>query len=160
MKNDENNKSIALVKNWLEQHDYKNKIIFLNETARSAQEAADSLGVSLGQIAKSLIFITKETKKPILIIASGINRVSEELVSEIIGEKIERADALWVKETTGFSIGGIPPVAHKTRPIVIFDEDLFKYKEIWAAAGHPFGVFKTNPQELIEMSEAKICKIK
>jgi prolyl-tRNA editing enzyme YbaK/EbsC (Cys-tRNA(Pro) deacylase) len=160
MKNDENNKSVAPVRDWLEKHNYKNKIIFLNETARSAQEAADSLDVSLGQIAKSLIFSTKETKLPVLIIASGVNRVNEKLVSKIIGEEIERADAAWVKEITGFSIGGIPPIAHKVKPIVLFDEDLDRYVEIWAAAGHPYGVFKTTPKELLEMSGAKKVSIK
>lgn len=160
MESDENNKSVILVKSWLEKHDYKNKIIFLKETARSAQEAADSLNVTLGQIAKSLIFVTKDTKKPVLVITSGSNRVNEKEVSEIIGEKIERADAVWVKDTTGFSIGGIPPIAHKTRSIILFDEDLCQYDEIWAAAGHPYAVFKTTPKELLEMSEAKTISVK
>lgn len=160
MKNDENYKSVAPVRDWFEQHNYKNKIIFLKETARSAQDAADSLGVSLGQIAKSLIFSTKVTKLPVLIITSGDNRVNEKIISELLSEEIERADAFWVKDTTGFSIGGIPPIAHKTKPTIFFDQDLFRFKEIWAAAGHPYAVFKTTPDELLNMTKSKKVSIK
>ena len=160
MKNKEILKSTLPVSDWFDKNGYKNEIVTVTETARSAQEAADSLGVSLGQIAKSLIFMTTETKRSILVITSGSNRVNEKAIAEIIEEKIERAEANWIKETTGFSIGGIPPVAHKTKAIVLFDEDLCQYDEIWAAAGHPYAVFKTTPTELIKMSESKIISVR
>ena len=160
MKKEEIFKSTLLVKDWLGKHGFKNEIVIVDETARTAQDAADSLKVNLGQIAKSLIFMTKNSKQSVLIITSGSNRVNEKNTSKLVGEEIERAEANWVKLTTGFSIGGIPPVAHKIKPIIFFDEDLDQYDEIWAAAGHPYAVFKTTPRELLEMTEAKKISVK
>lgn len=157
----ENNlpKSVLIVKEWFKTNNFDKEIVILNESARSAQEAADSLNCKVEQIAKSLVFKTKLSNNPVLVIASGKNRVNEKLISDYVGEKIIRADAVFVKETTGFSIGGIPPVAHQTKMQIYLDKDLLDYKEIWAAAGHPFAVFQTNADELKHMTFGTVVSI-
>lgn len=134
-------------------------IEFSNST-RTAQEAADAIGCTVGQIAKSLIFKGKTSQKPILIIASGTNRVNEKLVKEYVGEKLEKADADFVLEHTGFAIGGVPPVGHITSINTFIDEDLMQYDEIWAAAGTPNAVFKLTPKILLEITKGSVIKVK
>src|SRR5690606_11880215 len=130
------------------------------ESTRTAQEAADAIGCTVGQIAKSLIFKGKTSQKPILIITSGANRVNEKKVKEYIGEKLGKADADFVREHTGFAIGGVPPVGH-IKPITTYiDEDLMQYDEIWAAAGTPNSVFKLTPSILADMTKGRIIKVK
>jgi Cys-tRNA(Pro) deacylase len=117
------------------------KVVELAASTRTAQEAADAIGCTVAQIIKSLVFKIKETNEPLLILASGVNRVDEKLIGQHLGQKIKRADVDFVREVTGYAIGGIPPVGHK-QPIKTFiDEDLFKYDELWAAAGTPHAVF-------------------
>ena len=131
-----------------------------SESTRTAQEAADAIGCTVGQIAKSLIFKGRTSQKPILIITSGANRVNEKTIKEYTGEKLKKADAEFVLEHTGFSIGGVPPVGH-TKPLTTFiDEDLMQYEEIWAAAGTPNAVFKLTPKILAEMTKGRIIKVK
>lgn len=120
----------------------------LSKSTRTAQEAADTIGCTVSQIVKSLVFQTKETKKPVLLLVSGTNRVNEKVISKIIGENIQRADADFVREVTGFAIGGIPPIAH-TQPLQTFiDQDLLQYDELWAAAGTPQAVFSLKSVDL------------
>jgi len=119
----------------------------LEGAARTAQEAADVLGVQLGQIAKSVIFKRKQDGVAVLVVASGDRRVDEKKVSALVG-KIGRADADFVKSHTGFSIGGVSPVAHLNPPVTLLDQDLWRFDEIWAAAGHPHGVFRLLPDDL------------
>ncbi|NLW22575.1 MAG: YbaK/EbsC family protein [Tissierellia bacterium] len=153
-------KSAAKVQAALDELGYELNILEFPASTRTAQEAANAIGCTVGQIAKSLIFKGKESQKPILIIASGANRVNERLVKEYIGEKLTKADADFVLEETGFAIGGVPPVGH-TRPITTFiDEDLMLYDEIWAAAGTPNSVFKLTPQILVEITKGRVIKIK
>ena len=121
--------------------------VMLDGAARTAQEAADSLGVQLGQIAKSVIFRRKEDGVAVLVVASGDRRVDEKKVAACVG-KLGRADADFVKAQTGFSIGGVSPVAHLHPPVTLIDQDLWRFDEIWAAAGHPHGVFRLSPQDL------------
>lgn len=121
--------------------------VMLDASARTAQEAADALGIHAGQIAKSIIFRRRQDDAAVLAITSGDQRVDEKKVASLIG-KIGRADADFVKEKTGFSIGGVPPVAHASRPVVLIDELLFRFDEIWAAAGHPRAVFRLAPDNL------------
>lgn len=135
-------------------------VVEFPESTRTAQEAANALGCTVGQIAKSLIFKGQTSQKPILIIASGANRVNEKLVKEYIGEKLEKADADFVMEHTGFAIGGVPPVGHKTPITTYIDEDLMQYDEIWAAAGTPNSVFKLTPKILAEITKGTIIKVK
>ena len=132
----------------------------LPDSTRTAQEAANAIGCTVGQIAKSLIFKGKTSQSPVLIIASGTNRVNENAIKEYAGEELEKADAKFVLEHTGFAIGGIPPVGHKTPIITFIDQDLMQYDEIWAAAGTPNAVFKLTPKILAEITKGSIINVK
>jgi prolyl-tRNA editing enzyme YbaK/EbsC (Cys-tRNA(Pro) deacylase) len=129
------------------------------QSTRTAQEAADVIGCTVGQIAKSLIF-KSESGKPVLVIASGSNRVDTAKVEAAIQEKIGKADADFVLEKTGFIIGGVPPFDHSTPVIPIIDEDLTSYEEIWASAGTPHSVFKIKPEELIRITHGIVSEIR
>lgn len=118
------------------------------ESTRSSAEAAAAIGCSVGQIAKSLVFRGKVTDRPVLVVASGGNRVDERKVAAVIGEAIDRADAAFVRERTGFAIGGVPPLGHLEPPLVALDRDLKAHAEIWAAAGTPNAVFRLTPDAL------------
>ena len=107
-----------------------------------------------------MIFKGKQSGKAILIIASGANRVDEKKIKSILGEKVEKPDADFVREQTGFVIGGVPPVGHTQKLETLIDEDLLKFDEIWGAAGTPNAVFKLAPQELVKMTGGKIANIK
>jgi prolyl-tRNA editing enzyme YbaK/EbsC (Cys-tRNA(Pro) deacylase)/predicted Fe-S protein YdhL (DUF1289 family) len=129
--------------------------VFLDVAARTAQEAADALGISLGQIAKSVVFRRKADAAAVLVVTSGDRRVDEHKVAALAGP-IGRADAEFVKASTGFSIGGVAPLGHSTPPVVLIDRELFRFDEIWAAAGHPNGVFMLSPQELMQLTSASV----
>ncbi|MGB7876484.1 MAG: YbaK/EbsC family protein [Anaerolineales bacterium] len=129
------------------------------ESTRTAQEAADRVGVMLGQIVKSLIFKGKETGKPILVLTSGANRVDEKRIKAYAGEKIGRADPDFVRGVTGYAIGGVPPIAHVQPMETYLDEDLMQYDVIWAAAGTPNAVFELTPDDLQKMTGGQVAKI-
>jgi|SRR5690554_4936050 len=135
------------------------KVVELSNSTRTAQEAADAIGCTVEQIVKSLIFKGKTSQAPILIIASGTNRVNEKAVRELIGEKLQKADADFVLKHTGFAIGGIPPVGLKKPITTYIDQDLMEYEEIWAAGGTPHAVFKLTPQILTEITKGEIICI-
>ena len=124
----------------------------LDDAARTAQQAADALGILVGQVAKSIIFRRKSDDVAVLVVTSGDRRVDEKKVEAHVGGKIGRADAEFVKSRTGFSIGGVSPVAHATPPVVLIDRELFRFDEIWAAAGHPHAVFRLRPQDLAKLT--------
>ena len=124
-------------------------------STRTAQEAADSIGCAVAQIAKSLVFSEKETGLPILVIASGSNRVDLAKIEKTTGLKLGRADGKYVKERVGYAIGGIPPVGHNESLETILDTDLKKYEVIWAAAGTPFAVFQLKPAELESLTNGR-----
>ena len=130
----------------------------LDDAARTAQQAADQLGVQLGQIAKSIIFRRKADDAAVLVITSGDRRVDEKKVEAHVG-KIGRADAGFVKERTGFSIGGVSPVAHATPPVTLIDRDLLRFDVVWAAAGHPHGVFPLHPADLERLTGAPVVDV-
>ena len=132
--------------------------VMLDGAARTAQEAADGLGVQLGQIAKSVIFKRKEDGVAVLVVTSGDRRVDEKKVSALVG-KIGRADADFVKAQTGFSIGGVSPVAHLHPPVTLLDKDLWRFEDIWAAAGHPHGVFRLHPEDLKRLTAAPVAEV-
>ena len=132
--------------------------VMLDDAARTAQEAANGLGVQLGQIAKSVIFRRKEDGVAVLVVASGDRRVDEKKVSALVG-KIGRADADFVKAQTGFTIGGVSPVAHLNPPVTLLDQDLWRFAEIWAAAGHPHGVFRLQPDDLKRLTGAPVADV-
>ena len=136
---------------------FNHKVIELSESTRTALDAASTIGCSVGQIVKSLIFKTKLTDKPILILVSGQNRVNEKNIENLVGEQIIKADASFTKKVTGFAIGGIPPVGHKENIDFIFiDEDLLKFESIWAAAGTPNAVFNLQSKDLLQMTKGKV----
>lgn len=126
---------------------------WLEVSARTCAEAADALGVQVGQIAKSVIFRRRSDGVAVLVVASGDRRVDEQKVAAAVGA-IGRADAAFVKQQTGFSIGGVSPLAHAQPPVVLVDRDLFRFGEIWAAAGHPNGVFQLSPDQLLALTGA------
>jgi prolyl-tRNA editing enzyme YbaK/EbsC (Cys-tRNA(Pro) deacylase) len=132
--------------------------VMLADAARTAQQAADALGIEVGQIAKSIIFRRKADGMAVLVITSGDRRVDEKKVEALVG-KIGRADAEFVKAKTGFSIGGVSPVAHAEPPLTLVDRELFRFAEIWAAAGHPHGVFKLRPQDLESLAGAPVADV-
>jgi len=117
-------------------------------STRTAQEAADSIGCAVAQIAKSLVFRERETNLPVLVIASGSNRVDLAKIEKETGLKLGKADGNYVKERVGYAIGGVPPVGHNEPLKTILDTDLKKYEVIWAAAGTPFAVFQLKPTDL------------
>jgi len=132
--------------------------VMLNDAARTAQEAADGLGVQLGQIAKSVIFKRKEDGLAVLVVTSGDRRVDEKKVSALVG-KVGRADADFVKAQTGFTIGGVSPVAHLNPSVTLLDQDLWRFDVVWAAAGHPHGVFQLQPEDLKRLTGAPVVDV-
>jgi prolyl-tRNA editing enzyme YbaK/EbsC (Cys-tRNA(Pro) deacylase) len=132
--------------------------VMLDDAARTAQQAADALGIAVGQIAKSIIFRRKFDDAAVLVIASGDRRVDEKKVDALVG-KTGRADAEFVKAKTGYSIGGVSPLAHAQPPVTLIDRELFRFEEIWAAAGHPHGVFKLHPRDLERLTGAPVADV-
>lgn len=131
---------------------------WLPEAVRTSQQAAEALGVAVGQIAKSVIFRRRSDGAAVLVVTSGDRRVDERRVAAITGA-LGRADAGFVKQRTGFSIGGVAPLAHANPPVTLIDRELFRFGEIWAAAGHPNGVFKLTPAELVALTAAPVADV-
>jgi prolyl-tRNA editing enzyme YbaK/EbsC (Cys-tRNA(Pro) deacylase) len=127
-------------------------VVEFEQSTKTSADAAAAVGCSIGQIAKSIVFKTARDQKPVLVIASGINRVDEKKVSAVIGEKVKSADADFVMAHAGVAPGGVPPVGHKIQPIFVLDRDLQQYAEIWAAAGTPNAVFKLTWNELVNLT--------
>ncbi|MCK5553457.1 MAG: YbaK/EbsC family protein [Deltaproteobacteria bacterium] len=134
------------------------EVMEFSESTRTAAEAAAAIGTTVGQIAKSLVFMAGN--EPVLVIASGANRVDVGKLHRLLGEKIIRADAETVRRTTGFSIGGIPPVGHRERMRTLVDEDLLSFTVIYAAAGTPNAVFAVSSTDLVRIAEAEVANIK
>ncbi len=130
------------------------------QTTRTSAEAAAAIGCEVAQIAKSLVFKGRQSGKAILVIASGVNRVNEKRIASLAGEPIDRPDADFVRQKTGFVIGGVPPVAHAEPLETWIDEDLSQFDEIWAAAGTPFAVFRLAPADLPRMTGGAVTTIK
>jgi prolyl-tRNA editing enzyme YbaK/EbsC (Cys-tRNA(Pro) deacylase) len=147
--------SAKRVQNFLSVLGFSFNVKELPGSTRTAQEAADSIGCTVPQIAKSIIFREKKTDRPILVIASGSNRVDVKKIQKAVGLKLGRADGNFVKERVGFAIGGVPPVAHNEQLETLLDEDLQKYETIWAAAGTPFAVFQLTPSDLEPLTKGK-----
>lgn len=135
------------------------RVLELPASTRTAQEAAQAVGCSVGQIAKSLVFRGTHTDRPILVIASGSNRVNEARLGELVGEPIAKADAAFVRTHTGFAIGGVAPVGHPAPLDTYLDADLFGYAEIWAAAGTPNAVFQLTPADLQRLTNGQVVTV-
>jgi prolyl-tRNA editing enzyme YbaK/EbsC (Cys-tRNA(Pro) deacylase) len=134
-------------------------VIELPASTRTSQEAAQAIGCQVGQIAKSIIFKSQTNNRPIMVIASGPNRVNEGTIGDLVGETIGKADADFVRQHTGFVIGGVPPLAHTEQLETFIDQDLLQYPEIWAAAGTPHAVFRLTPGDLLRMTPGKVIKV-
>lgn len=135
------------------------EVVMLADAARTSQQAADALGVELGQIAKSLVFRARDSGRAVLVIASGSQRVDEKKVATLVGEKIERATPDFVREATGYAIGGVPPIGHATQPVVLLDRGLARYETVWGAAGHPHSVFPIAPSTLFRIVGGQVADV-
>jgi prolyl-tRNA editing enzyme YbaK/EbsC (Cys-tRNA(Pro) deacylase)/predicted Fe-S protein YdhL (DUF1289 family) len=142
----------------LQEKNHSHSPVMLDGAARTAQQAADALGVAVGQIAKSIIFKRVEDGAAVLVVTSGDRRVDEAKVAALVGP-LARANAAFVKERTGFSIGGVSPVAHAMPGVTLIDRELFRFEQIWAAAGHPHGVFQLQPQDLVALTGAPVADV-
>ena len=136
------------------------QVVEMPDSTRSAAEAAETIGCSVGQIAKSLIFKTRNSQEPILVIASGPNRVDEKRISALVGDMITKPDADFVRQHTGFSIGGVPPVGHIQPMTTFIDQDLLVFDEIWAAAGTPNAVFRLTGDDLVRATGGQVIGVK
>jgi prolyl-tRNA editing enzyme YbaK/EbsC (Cys-tRNA(Pro) deacylase) len=129
-------------------------------STRTAADAAAAIGCTVAQIAKSVVFRATRSGRAVVVVASGVNRVNECKVAALVGEPIGRADADFVREKTGFAIGGVPPVAHREPAPTFLDEDLQAYDVIWAAAGAPNAVFRLTPDDLQRLTGAEFAAVK
>lgn len=145
--------------NYLKSNKLDIKIHDFDEFTHTAQQAADALKCTVSEIAKSLIF-KSASGKPILVVASGSNRVDTAKIASLLGESIDKADADFVKNTTSYTIGGVPPFAFPNKIITFIDEDLLKFDHIWAAAGTNNSVISLTPDNLINLTQGKIANIK
>ncbi len=130
----------------------------LDGACRTAQQAADALGIEVGQVAKSIIFRRLSDDAAVLVVTSGDRRVDEAKVAALVGA-LGRADAAFVKVRTGFSIGGVAPVAHVTPPVTLIDRELLRFGVVWAAAGHPHAVFALHPSDLPNLTGAPVVDV-
>jgi prolyl-tRNA editing enzyme YbaK/EbsC (Cys-tRNA(Pro) deacylase) len=136
------------------------QVVELPASTRTAIEAAQAVGCQVGQIVKSLVFKAKRSERPILVIASGQNRVDEKRIEALIGEPLGKADADFVRQRTGFVIGGVPPVGHLEKLETFIDQDLLQFDVLWAAAGTPHAVFQLKPSELLQITGGQVTDLK
>ncbi len=130
------------------------------ESTRTSAEAAAAVGCEVGQIAKSVVFRAAESDRPVLILASGANRVDTAKAAALLGEAVGRADADFVRVRTGFSIGGVPPLGHEEPPLVLIDRDLLAFEEVWAAAGTPNAVFALPSKDLEALTGGRVADLR
>jgi prolyl-tRNA editing enzyme YbaK/EbsC (Cys-tRNA(Pro) deacylase) len=135
------------------------QVVQLEATTRTARDAALAIGCGIEQICKSLVFRGGHTGEPVLVIASGVNRVDERLMAEIVGEPVTLADPDYVRERSGYAIGGVPPFGHPAPLRTVVDRDLLKHTTVWAAAGHPQAVFELTPVDLVRSSAAEVVAV-
>lgn len=135
------------------------EVVEFETSTRTAADAAAAIGCTVGQIAKSLIFRALESGRPVLAIASGSVRVDEVRLAELLGEAIGRADAAFVREQTGFAIGGVPPIGHRNAPVIVIDDTLLGFETLWAAGGTPNSVFRLTPEDLLRLTGGTVAAI-
>lgn len=136
------------------------QVVEFAQTTRSAAEAAAALGCEVADIAKSIVFRGAETDQPVLVVASGPNRIDEGKVAALLGEGLKRADAAFVRDATGFAIGGVPPLAHARKIRIFIDQDLRRRPRIWAAAGTPNAVFPLSFDDLLRLTGGAAAEIR
>lgn len=139
---------------------YAIKVVEFEQATRTSAEAAAAIGCSVAEIAKSVVFRVKDSDRAVVVVASGDNRVSEAKVAALVGEKLTRADADFVRSATGYAIGGVAPIAHAQAVKLLLDEDLQAFTQLWAAAGTPFSVFPLSPAQLQALTGAAWSDIK
>ncbi len=152
--------SAQRVQEALQGYDLNCEVVQMQDTTRSAGDAARAVGCEVGQIVKSLVFEGKQSHQPVLVVTSGANRVNEKTIGQKLVEPIKMANPEFVREMTGFAIGGVPPVGHRHTLKIFIDEDLLQYDEIWAAAGTPHAVFKLTPDELKKITNGEVISVK
>ena len=135
------------------------EVLNLSVSTKTSKEAADAVGCNLLQIAKSIVFYEVDHKKLVQIFVSGPNRVDVDIFQKHTGLRIEKADANFVRESTGFAIGGVAPLGHVNKPIYYFDETLIQFEEVWCAAGTPSSLFKIKTSDLLKVCEPKILQV-
>lgn len=151
--------SAQRVQEALESHGLACRVVEMPASTRTAQQAALAIGCSVAQIAKSIVFKASESGNAVLVIASGVNRVNEKVVSAYLGEAIERASPEFVRESTGFAIGGVAPCGHSRSVRVFIDRDLLELGTLWAAAGTPNAVFQIEADNLIRLTGGRVVDI-
>lgn len=152
--------SARKVQEYLEEQGLHLSVVELPDSTRTANEAAAALNCQVSQIVKSLVFKAKRSKQPILVLASGANRVNERKLETLIQEPLGKADANFVREVSGFSIGGVPPVGHPKKIQTFIDHDLLSHDFVWAAAGNPHAVFRISPNDLVRITGGEVADIK
>lgn len=135
------------------------QIVESAQATRTANEAAKLVGCQVAQIAKSLVFQGRQSARPVLVIASGANQVNEWQIGVLLKEPLDKAKAAFVREHTGFAIGGVPPLGHPKPLETFIDQDLLKQPEIWAAGGTPNALFRLVPQDLVKMTGGRVVKV-
>ncbi len=151
--------STARVAAELERLGLRSEVLELPDSTRTAAEAAATLGCDVAQIVKSIVFRLVERDEPVVVLASGVNRVDEDKLAALAGGSVEQASGRFVRERTGFAIGGVPPVGHDQALATWFDEDLLRFEVVWAAAGTPRSVFSTHPAELARAAGATVADV-
>lgn len=155
----EQHASVMRVRDALAAHGIVDRIVVLPDSARTAQMAADALGCNVAQIANSLVFRLMTSNQALLVLSSGAKRVDMKRLVSVTAEPVGKADATFVRDSTGFVIGGVAPVGH-TQPLRrLVERSLFAFEEIWAAAGHPHTVFRLTPDELVRITNAEIVEV-
>lgn len=135
------------------------EVLEFEESTRTAADAAAAIGCDVAQIAKSMIFRAADSDRPVLVITSGSVRVDPDKVSALLDEEVKRASPEFVRDNTGFAIGGVAPVAHRVEPVVLIDESLFDLDCLWAAAGTPNAVFRLLPDDLLRLTAGVVADI-
>jgi prolyl-tRNA editing enzyme YbaK/EbsC (Cys-tRNA(Pro) deacylase) len=147
------------VQDYLKAHGCASVVVELPGGTRTAAEAARAVGCDVAQIANSIVFRAAASGRPVLVVASGAHRVDEATIARLLGEPVEKAAPDFVRESTGFAIGGVPPVAHAKPPVVFVDEHLLGLGTVWAAAGTPMCVFPVAPDELVRLTGGAVARV-
>jgi prolyl-tRNA editing enzyme YbaK/EbsC (Cys-tRNA(Pro) deacylase) len=151
--------SAQKVQDALAERGFDLEVVELPDSTRTAEEAARAVGCRVEQIVKSLVFVTRPGGRAVLVVASGGHRVDVAKLAAVVGEQVDRPDADFVREQTGFAIGGVPPIGHARPLVTVVDEALLRLDELWAAAGHPRAVFRLTPAQLVAMTGGRVAEI-
>lgn len=151
--------SAARVQEHLKAQGCEARVVLLPAGTHTAADAARAIGCDVSQIAKSVVFRAAESGRSVLVVASGSHRVDESAVGSLLGEPVRKASAEFVREHTGYAIGGVPPVAHERPPVTFIDARLLDFPAIWAAAGTPTAVVSITPAELVRLTGGRVANV-